>query len=48
MAVKNTGRRFGDARFCWAPRLFAVRKAMGLSQHVFDKLVGVSVKTLQN
>ena len=48
MAVKKTGRRLGSARVFWAPRVLAMRKTMGLSQRVFARLVGVSVKTLQN
>ena len=47
MAAKKAGRRAG-ARVFWAPRVLAMRKTMGLSQRVFAKLVGVSVKTLQN
>lgn len=47
MATKRTARR-GGARVYWAPRVLAMRNAMGLSQRVFAKLVGVSVKTLQN
>jgi putative transcriptional regulator len=48
MATKKTARRFSGARVLWAPRVLAMRDAMGLSQRVFAKLVGVSVKTLQN
>lgn len=48
MVGSKVAKRFGRARVCWAPRLLAVRKTMGLSQRVFAKLVGVSVKTLQN
>jgi putative transcriptional regulator len=47
MTTKKTARRRG-ARVFWAPRVLTMRKAMGLSQRVFAKLVGVSVKTLQN
>jgi putative transcriptional regulator len=47
MATKKPARR-GGARVYWAPRVLAMRKTMGLSQRVFSKLVGVSVKTLQN
>jgi putative transcriptional regulator len=47
MVTKKTARRSG-ARIYWAPRVLAMRKTMGLSQRVFSKLVGVSVKTLQN
>ena len=47
MVTKKTARRSG-ARVFWAPRVLAMRKTMGLSQRVFAKLVGVSVKTLQN
>jgi putative transcriptional regulator len=47
MATKKTARR-GGARVYWAPRVLAMRDAMGRSQRVFAKLVGVSVKTLQN
>lgn len=48
MAVNKTVRRLSGARVIWAPRVLAMRKTMGLSQRVFAKLVGVSVKTLQN
>ena len=48
MATKKAVRRFSGARVFWAPRVIAMRDAMGLSQRVFAKLVGVSVKTLQN
>ena len=48
MAGKKVGRRSGGARVFWAPRVVAMRATMGLSQRVFAKLVGVSVKTLQN
>jgi putative transcriptional regulator len=48
MATKKTARRFSGARVFWAPRVIAMRDTMGLSQRVFAKLVGVSVKTLQN
>jgi putative transcriptional regulator len=48
MAAKKVTRRFSGTRVFWAPRVLAMRKAMGLSQRVFAKLVGVSVKTLQN
>jgi putative transcriptional regulator len=41
-------RRSSGARVFWAPRVIALRDTMGLSQRVFAKLVGVSVKTLQN
>lgn len=47
MAIKKVARRSG-ARVFWAPRVIAMRSTMGLSQRVFAKLVGVSVKTLQN
>jgi len=47
MAIKKVARR-SSARVFWAPRVFAMRKTMGLSQRGFAKLVGVSVKTLQN
>ena len=48
MATKKAVRRFSGARVFWAPRVVAMRAAMGLSQRVFAKLVGMSVKTLQN
>jgi putative transcriptional regulator len=48
MATKKISRRFSGARVFWAPRLLAMRKTMGLSQRIFAKFVGVSVKTLQN
>ena len=48
MATRKIARRFSGARVFWAPRVLAMRKTMGLSQRVFAKLVGVSVKTLQN
>jgi putative transcriptional regulator len=48
MAGKKAGRRLGTTRVFWAPRVLAMRKTMGLSQRVFARLVGVSVKTLQN
>jgi putative transcriptional regulator len=48
MATKKSVRRFGSTRGFWAPRVLAMRKTMDLSQRVFAKLVGVSVKTLQN
>lgn len=48
MATRKLTRRFAGARVFWAPRVLAMRKTMGLSQRVFAKLVGVSVKTLQN
>jgi len=48
MAGKKVARRSGTTRLYWAPRVVAIRGAMGLSQRVFSKLVGVSVKTLQN
>jgi len=48
MAVKKTARRFGVARVFWAPRVVSMRKTLGMSQRGFAKLVGVSVKTLQN
>jgi putative transcriptional regulator len=48
MATKKAARRFIGARVFWAPRVLAMRKTMGLSQRVFARLVGVSVKTLQN
>jgi len=48
MAGRKIARRFAGALVFWAPRLLAIRKTMGLSQRVFAKLVGVSVKTLQN
>lgn len=41
-------RRVSAARVFWAPRVLAMRKTMGLSHRGFAKLVGVSVKTLQN
>jgi putative transcriptional regulator len=47
MATRKLARRSG-AHVFWAPRVLAMREAMGLSQRVFAKLVGVSVKTLQN
>ena len=47
VATKKTSRRSG-ARVFWAPRVLAMRETMGLSQRGFAKLVGVSVKTLQN
>lgn len=48
MAPMKGIRRFSGARVYWAPRVLAMRKTMGISQRVFAKLVGVSVKTLQN
>jgi putative transcriptional regulator len=48
MAAKKVARRFSGTRVFWAPRLIATRETMGLSQRLFAKLVGVSVKTLQN
>jgi DNA-binding XRE family transcriptional regulator/uncharacterized lipoprotein YmbA len=48
MATKKTSKRFGGTRVFWAPRVLAMRKTMGLSQRDFARLVGVSVKTLQN
>jgi putative transcriptional regulator len=48
MAARKTSRRFNGARVFWAPRMLAMRKTMGLSQRIFARLVGVSVKTLQN
>jgi putative transcriptional regulator len=48
MATKKTARRFSGARVFWAPRVITMRDTMGLSQRGFAKLVGVSVKTLQN
>jgi putative transcriptional regulator len=48
MATKKSSRRFSGARVFWAPRVLAMRKTMGLSQRIFAKFVGVSVKTLQN
>jgi putative transcriptional regulator len=48
MAGRKSARRFAGARVFWAPRVLAMCKAMGLSQRVFARLVGVSVKTLQN
>jgi putative transcriptional regulator len=48
MAAKKVARRLGSTRVFWAPRVLAMRKTMGLSQRVFARLVGVSVKTLQN
>jgi putative transcriptional regulator len=48
MATRKVARRFAGARVFWAPRVLAMRKTMGLSQRVFARLVGVSVKTLQN
>lgn len=48
MAAKKVIRRFGRTRVFWAPRVVAIRDTMGLSQRMFAKFVGVSVKTLQN
>jgi putative transcriptional regulator len=48
VAAKKNARRLGSARVFWAPRVLAMRKTMGLSQRLFARLVGVSVKTLQN
>jgi putative transcriptional regulator len=48
MATRRIVRRFSGARVFWAPRVLAMRRTMGLSQRVFARLVGVSVKTLQN
>ena len=48
MTARKTARRFRGARVFWAPRVLAMRKAMGLCQRVFSRLVGVSVKTLEN
>jgi putative transcriptional regulator len=48
MATRKIVRRFGKPRVFWAPRVLAMRGTMGLSQRVFAKLLGVSVKTLQN
>jgi putative transcriptional regulator len=48
MATRKIVRRFSGARVFWAPRVLAMRQTMGISQRVFAKLVGVSVKTLQN
>ncbi len=48
MVAKKVAQRLGGARVFWAPRVLAMWKTMGLSQSVFAKLVGVSVKTLQN
>ena len=44
----KTARRLGSARVFWAPKVLAMRRTMGLSQSLFAKLAGVSVKTLQN
>lgn len=48
MAAKKVGRRFSGAPVFWAPRVIAMRETLGASQTFFAKLVGVSVKTLQN
>jgi putative transcriptional regulator len=48
MVAKKAVRRLGSTRVFWAPRVMAMRKTMGLSQRVFARMVGVSVKTLQN
>jgi putative transcriptional regulator len=48
MAIRKTKRRIDGARGFWASRVLAMRRTMGISQGVFAKLVGVSVKTLQN
>ncbi len=48
MVANKVVRRTSGARVFWAPRVLAMRRAMGLSQRVFATLVGVSVKTLQN
>jgi putative transcriptional regulator len=48
MPGKKAARRSCGTRVFWAPRVTAIRDAMGLSQRGFAKLVGVSVKTLQN
>jgi putative transcriptional regulator len=48
MVANKVARRFSGARVFWVPRVLAMRDAMGLSQRIFAKLVGVSVKTLQN
>lgn len=48
MVVKKAVRRFGVARVFWAPRVVSMGKTLGMSQRGFAKLVGVSVKTLQN
>jgi putative transcriptional regulator len=48
MTAKKAVRRSSGARVFWAPRVIAMRKTMGLSQRFFAKLVGLSVKTLQN
>jgi putative transcriptional regulator len=48
MAHRKGFRRRTGARVFWAPRVLAMRQAMGLSQRIFAKLVGVSIKTLQN
>ena len=48
MPAKKGVRRSSGARVFWAPRVLAMRKTMGLSQRAFARLVGVSVKTLQN
>ena len=48
MTAKKAVRRSSGARVFWSPRVVAMRDTMGLSQRVFAKLVGVSVKTLQN
>jgi putative transcriptional regulator len=48
MADKKVTQRFCHAQVVWAPRVIAVRGRLGISQRGFAKLVGVSVKTLQN
>jgi DNA-binding transcriptional regulator YiaG len=48
METNTIRKRFSGLRAFLAPRMLAMRKTMGLSQRVFPRLVGVSVKTLQN
>ena len=48
MATRKVAKRSPGLRVFWAPRVLAMRKTMGISQRGFAKLVGVSVKTLQN
>ena len=48
MATRKVAKRSPGVRVFWAPRVLAMRKTMGISQRGFAKLVGVSVKTLQN
>jgi putative transcriptional regulator len=48
MANRKMTKRPGTATVSWGPRVLAMRRTMALSQSVFARLVGVSIKTLQN